>query len=80
MLDIIGMLTSSGSSILVGIGAVLTLIVAAFFKGKSSERTRQKAKEADSYEKHLKDVADAHNARNSVDPHRLPVDDPYRRD
>jgi len=60
-------------------GAVIAALIA-FFKGRldgaKAERNRNRAKEADAYEKHLKDIADAGNAR----PHGLPVDDPYNRD
>ena len=47
--------------------------------GVKSERDRNKAEKADAYEKHLKEIADAADARNSVSPHGLPGD-PYRRD
>lgn len=46
--------------------------------GAQAERNRTRAKEADAYEKHLKDIADAADARNSVSPDSMP-DDPYRR-
>jgi hypothetical protein len=47
--------------------------------GVNAERNKQRAKEADSYEKSLKELADAAVARNSVDS-RVPDHDPYRRD
>jgi predicted ATPase with chaperone activity len=65
--------------ILVAIGAFVAAVVIAFFKGKSTERTAQKAKEADAYEQHLKDVSGAHDARNAVSG-GLPEHDKYRRD
>lgn len=46
--------------------------------GAQAERNRTRAREADAYEKHLKDIADAADARNSVSPDSMP-DDPYRR-
>lgn len=65
---------------------ILAAIVAALawgfqqrIAGAKAERNKQKAKEADSLEKHLDELSDAHIARNSVDG-RLPDDDPYRRD
>ena len=47
--------------------------------GAKAERNKQKAKEADSLEKHLEDIGNANIARNSVDS-RVPDHDPYRRD
>lgn len=65
--------------ILIAIGAVLGAVIVAFLKGKSTERTAQKAKEADAYERHLNEVSGAHDARNAVSD-RLPEHDKYRRD
>ena len=47
--------------------------------GVNAERNKQRAKEADSLEEHLKEIGDANIARNSVDS-RVPDHDPYRRD
>lgn len=44
--------------------------------GAKAERNRQKAKEADSLEKHFQDIADAAGAR----PSGSVSDDPYNRD
>ena len=44
--------------------------------GAKAERNKQKAKEADAYESHLKDIADAANAR----PSGSLSDDPNNRD
>lgn len=65
--------------ILIAIGAFVGAVVLAFVKGKSTERTAQRAKEADSYEQHLKDVSGAHDARNAVSG-GLPKHDKYKRD
>ncbi len=61
--------------------ALLAAIVAAFAwsirrGGRLAERNAQKAKELDAYEKHLKDIADASNAR----PSGSVSDNPYNRD
>lgn len=61
--------------------ALLGAIVVAFGwsirrGGRLAERNAQKAKELDAYEKHLKDLADAANAR----PSGSVSDDPYNRD
>lgn len=65
--------------ILAGLG-----ILAAYFKGHSdaskSAAVTQKAKEADAYAQHLKDVEDAAFARDHVDVGGVPVNDPYNRD
>jgi len=64
-------------------GAVIAALIA-FFKGRldgaKAERNRNRAKEADAYEKHLKELEGAAAARNRVQPGRVPDDDPYRRD
>lgn len=64
-------------TIIAGIVAVIGAVAAAFWRGRKSAQTSQKAKERDAYEQHLEDIADAHDARNragSVQP-----DDKYRR-
>lgn len=53
-------------------------IVIAFWRGAASSDRKQKAKERDSYARHLEEISGAHDARNragSVQP-----DDPNRRD
>jgi hypothetical protein len=47
--------------------------------GAKAERAKQRAKEADAYEEHLRDIANAANAGNRVDPHGM-SDDKYNRD
>ncbi|RVD31414.1 hypothetical protein [Mesorhizobium sp. M4B.F.Ca.ET.017.02.2.1] len=53
--------------------AILTFIGTLLFKAKKAGVDQQKAKEADSYEKHIQDIADAAGARPSggvqSDPH-----------
>lgn len=63
--------------------ATVITIIASYARGRivgaKLERTATKAKEADAYEAHLQDLADAHRARNAVQPGSVP-DDKYRRD
>lgn len=67
-------------TILGGIGVFIAGIVAAFWRGRKSAETGQKAKERDAYEEQLRETAAAHDARNRVDPDRVPANDKYRRD
>ena len=60
-------------------GMALIAVMAAFIKGRSEGRKLERAKDADAYESHLKDLARAADARNSV-PAGLPEHDPRRRD
>lgn len=53
-------------------------IVIAFFRGAASADKKQKAKERDSYAKHLEEISGAHDARNRAGI--VQPDDPYRRD
>lgn len=66
--------------ILYALGAAVFVALVAFIKGRldgaRDERNRNRAKDADAYEKHLKDIADAGNAR----PTGGVSDDPYNRD
>lgn len=59
--------------------AAIVVIWQAFMMGKKSGKDEQKSKEADSYEKHLSEIADANSARSSVTD-SLPDKDKYRRD
>ncbi len=79
-MEILLSLISGGGGIAAVIAAILAAIGAAYLKGRSAEKTKHKAKEADAYERHLEDIANANDARNRVNPHKLPVNDPYRRD
>lgn len=69
---------------LTAIGAAVAFILTAAWRiwagGKASGRNEAKAERADAYEKHLKELSDAHRARNSVQPGSLPDKDKYRRD
>lgn len=47
--------------------------------GAGAERNANRAREADAYEKHLQEIADAASARSAVRPDSL-SDDKYRRD
>lgn len=75
-------------SFLTGPGGLYALLTAAVGVGvlwlrrdaRKDERNAQKAKEADAYAKHLKELEDASNARAGVKPGKLPDDDHYRRD
>lgn len=72
-----------GGSITAAIAAGLATLagmLGIYRAGRSAERTKNRAKEADAYEQHLREISDAHSARNRVDPDRVPSDDPYRRD
>lgn len=71
-----GSLTAILGAVLAGIAALSALI----FGARKAGRDAQRAKEADAYAKHLEEIAGAHNARNRVDPDRVPDRDPYRRD
>lgn len=73
-------LISGGNGLLVALGAVLTAIVAAFFKGRSVERTNQKARNADALQNHYNDVAAAADARSRADADGMRDNDPYKRD
>lgn len=85
---ILTFLSTGFGKIVAGIlGAVFTGLVTggvAYLRGRSSgkqsERNKQRAKDADSYEKSLQELAEAQRARNSVDPDSVPDADPYRRD
>ncbi|WP_156460182.1 hypothetical protein [Mesorhizobium sp. Root157] len=83
MSALLSALVSDAGGYLLGFGAILIAFLATYLKGRLSgaklERTKQKAKEADSYEKSLKELADAAIARNSVDG-RMPDSDRYQRD
>jgi divalent metal cation (Fe/Co/Zn/Cd) transporter len=73
-------LISGGNGLLVALGAVLAAIVAAFFKGRSVERTNQKARNADALQNHYNDVAAAADARSRVDADGMRDNAPYKRD
>jgi uncharacterized membrane protein YdjX (TVP38/TMEM64 family) len=68
---------------LVAAGGALAALLVAFLQGRLSgaeaERKANRAREADAYEKHLQEIADAASARNAVRPDGVP-DDKYRRD
>lgn len=76
---LLGLLPTIWPYILGAIGLAGSLLWAQR-SGVKAERNRNRAKEADAYEKHLKEIADAADARNSVRPDRVPEHDPYRRD
>jgi hypothetical protein len=65
---------------LIGAGAIAVVWLLTIFKavlwGSARERDKQAAKERDSYAQHLKDLADAANAR----PSGGMSDDPNNRD
>jgi hypothetical protein len=73
------------TAIVGGIVAALAVVWRIFAAGKKSGRNEAKAKEADSYAKHLQDIERAANARSDADrrnahPDQLRDDDGYRRD
>lgn len=71
-----GSLTAIAAAILAGLAGFFGI----YRSGHKAGQDKQKAREADKYEQHLEDIAAGHDARNHVDPSRLPNDDPYRRD
>lgn len=64
------------TAILGGIVAVLGFLGTLLYGAKKAGVNQQKAKEADAYEKHLRDIQNAANAR----PGGLPDNDPNNRD
>lgn len=66
------------------IGAGIIAVVGAWFKGRLSgakaERNAQRAKEADAYEQHLENLANAAAAGNAVHPGDSLQSDPFNRD
>lgn len=58
---------------------VAAAIWQAFRTGKQFGSSTERTKDADSYEKHIKDIADANTARSNVTD-SLPDKDKYRRD
>lgn len=65
-----------------GIGALIALLLA-FIRGRASgkaaERDANRAKDADAYEAHLREIEEAASARAAVRPDSL-QHDKYRRD
>lgn len=61
------------------VGAVILAWLNGRSAGASSEKTKRRAKDADAYEKHLKEIADAADARNRVQSADS-VSDQHRRD
>jgi len=77
-------LAAKASTYLVGAGIIIAAFAATYVKGRlsgaSMERIKQKAKEADAYEQHLKELADAASAGAAVRPGDSLHDDPFNRD
>lgn len=76
---LLGLLPTIWPYLVAGIGGLAALFFARR-SGVKAERNARRAKDADAYEKHLKEIADAADARNSISVDRLPERDPYRRD
>lgn len=78
MLDwILNLIPGGGLTAVLGaIVAALGMIVTMFYGIKKAGRDEQKAKELDAYEKHLKDIARAGDAK----PSGGVQSDPYNRD
>lgn len=70
-----GSLTAIGAAVVAALFGVWRIYAA----GKKSGRNEAKAKEADSYEDYLQDVARANRARDAVRPDGV-SDDPHNRD
>lgn len=64
--------------ILITAGAIIAAIVIAFWRGVASSDRKQKAKERDSYARHLEEISGAHDARGRAGV--VQPDDPHRRD
>lgn len=75
---LLGLLTG-GNGWIAGLLAIVALIGGAYFKGKSAGKQVADAKKAAEYEKHLKDIAKASDARANA-PTDDSVPDKYRRD
>lgn len=67
-----GALTAIAAAVVSALGGAFAL----YRSGKKAGRNEQKVKEADSYERHLKEISDAANAR----PSGGVQSDPYNRD
>ncbi|HWK64111.1 MAG TPA: hypothetical protein VNS34_04180 [Rhizobiaceae bacterium] len=71
------------SSWLLAAGGAAAALLFTFIQGRLSganaERNANRAKDADAYETHLREIADAAHARSAVRPGGVP-DDKYRRD
>lgn len=80
MLDALLSLVSGGGGIAAVVAAIIAAIGAAYLKGKSSERTKQKARNADALEKHYDDISKAADARSNVTADSMRDKDPYQRD
>lgn len=80
MSALLAMLAGKASTYIAGAVIVVVAFLATYFKGwlagSKIERTKQKAKEADAYAKHIEDIERAANAR----PSGRVSDDPYNRD
>jgi len=68
------------TAILAGIGALGVALWRAFAAGKTSQKNKDRAQEADAYERHLEEIAAANRARNGVQLGSVPEHDKYRRD
>lgn len=81
---ILSAVAAKASTYLVGAGVIVAAFVATYVKGRLSgaslERSKQAAKEADAYEQHLKELADAASAGAAVRPGDSLHDDPFNRD
>lgn len=83
MLEFLGAFLPNIGNLVYLAAAALVAIAAAWIKGRmdgaTSEKTRQKAKEADAHAKELDEIAKASAARSGVRPNDG-VPDKYRRD
>jgi len=83
MTAILTALAAKASTYLAGAAVIIAAFVATYLYGRSAGKqsaARQKAKEADAYEQHLKELADAASAGAAVRPGDSLHDDPFNRD
>lgn len=80
MSALLAKLAGKASTYITGVMIVVGAFLATYLKGRLAgsrlERTKQKAKEADAYAKHIEDIERAANTR----PSGRVSDDPYNRD
>lgn len=76
MTALLSLLAAKATPYIIGGGAIVAVWLFTIIKAVSAGKSIQKAKEADAYESHLKDIADASVAR----PSGSLSDDPNNRD
>jgi len=84
MESLLTLLAGKAGTYLIGAGSILAVWLLTIFRtaswAKARERDKQRAKEADAYEQHLKDLERAAAAGAAVRPSDSLHDDPFNRD